>query len=159
MTPKEFQKEITAVAREMGPRADIFASISNSRYDKSVVAMHVYTDGAGHGMTFSLSAASFEEIVPELRAKWDAHRTEHERQFVRKIAIKIIEITALVGECTDAALRGANFTDEEIARFGERACADANDIAGRGPFTVRKLEAKSNGAPVSAATEPVRTLQ
>lgn len=151
MTPKEFRKEITAIAREMGERADIFASILATRFrDEATISAQVYVEGMGHGMTFAVNGEAFDVIVPAICAKWDEYKAEHERQFVRKMAIKVIEITALVGECTDAALRGANFTDKEIARFGERACADANDIAGRGPFTLRKL-APGNGAPEDAA--------
>lgn len=157
MTPKQFQTEITSIAREMGTRADIFASISIYSYRKHPISTQVYVQGMGHGMTFSVDGDDFEEVIPAIRLKWDEHRAEHERQFIRKIAIKIIEITALVGECTDAALRNAQFSDDEIARYGERACADANDIAGRGPFTLRKLGA-GNGAAVAEA-EIARTLQ
>lgn len=156
MTPNKFRNEITAISREMGARAEIYASISSARFrDEATISAHVYVQGMGQNMTFSVSGETFDLVVPSLRAKWDEHKAEHERQFTRKIAIKIIEITALIGECTDAALRDANFTDEDISRFGERACADANDIAGRGPFTLRKLRS-GNGAPAvsDSATQP-----
>lgn len=148
MTPKEFQAELAAIVKEVGPSADVYAMISTG--GSKPIHVSLYPTGMGvDRRAFMLQVETFEEALTATRAKWAEQKEEHERQLVRRMALRIIEITALTGECTDAALRGDKFSTEEVARYGERACADANDIAGRGPFAIVKL-GQSNGAPAEA---------
>lgn len=149
MTPREFQTALRSLSKEIGAQAEIFASISLGGHRAPPLAGHVYVNGMCHGSTFSEEAETFDDLLQKLTAKWASHKDEHEKQFVRKLALRIIEITAEIGECTDAALRGRDFSTEDVIRYGERACAEANDIAGKGPFKLRML-GRSNRAPAEA---------
>lgn len=152
MTPKEFQTALRGLSKEIGAHADVFVSISLGGRREPALYGNVYVNGMSHGISFSEEADTFDAMLEKLTAKWVSHKEEHERQFVRKLALRIIEVTAEIGECTDAALRGRDFSTEDVIRYGERACTEANDIAGRGPFKLRML-GQSNGAPV-AEPEP-----
>ena len=55
---------------------------------------------------------------------------------IRKMAEAIIRITYDCGECTDAALRGAQFSQEEIGEYGSKACILASEMASKGPFEI-----------------------
>jgi hypothetical protein len=144
MTPKEFQAELTAIAKDMGAHADVTALISANG---NAIFLSIYPAGMGTEKPwFSLRGDTFEEALAAIRAKWGEYRDEHERQMTRRMALRIIEITAQLGECTDAALRGDVFSTDDVTRYGARACTEANDIAGRGPFKLIML-GSSNGAP------------
>lgn len=151
MTPREFRTALRKIKQDMGTQADVWVMISSndSPRDPALLAS-AYVNGMVHGMTFSEKADTFDELLEQLTAKWASYKEEHERQFVRKLALRIIEITAETGECTDAALRGRDFTKEDVIRYGERACAEADDIAGRGPFKLRMLGG-ANNAPAERA--------
>lgn len=81
------------------------------------------------------SGNTFRELVDNLRAAWAEASDSHEAQTVREMALEIIRITADLGACTDAALR-QKFPAQDVTRYSERACEEANDIAGRGPFSI-----------------------
>lgn len=149
MTPREFQVAARALSKEIGTQAEIFATVSLGAHKAPPLYGHIYVNGMGHGVSFSEDAETFDELLQKLTTKWAEHKDEHEKQFVRKLALRIIEITAALGECTDAALRGRDFSTEDVIRYGERACAEANDIAGKGPFKLRML-GRSNRAPAEA---------
>lgn len=73
-----------------------------------------------------------------VRAKHAETRDAHDATAIRAMALKIIELTADHGECTDAALR-QHFDAGDVARLGDRAAADANEIAAGGPFAIVAL--------------------
>lgn len=71
--------------------------------------------------------------------------TAHEN-YIPRLARKIIELTYDHGEVTLAQLQ-QDFPECESAI--KHACKVADDMASKGPFTVRITDTKSNGAPTS----------
>lgn len=80
---------------------------------------------------------TFAELYQNLMDAWAEYESRHKAQTIRKMALAIIRITADLGECTDAALRNCGeFDPAKVALYGEQACTDANEIAGKGPFSI-----------------------
>lgn len=140
MTPTEARAAFLAFEREVGPNADVMMSFN--RHSDSTRALHVsvYPSGiAKDDLSFRVDADDWDELLAAVRAKWDEHKDRHRSQTIRKMALEIIRITADLGECTDAALRD-RFNAGEIRAYGKDACADANTIAGKGPFTIKAMK-------------------
>lgn len=139
MTPKEFKVAITALAKEIGPRAELWASIGIEG-DHPLTAS-VYPTGmcGSAGCAFRVEADDFDELIVTLRTKWAEHKDRYHAEMVRKMALEIIRLTAEHGECTDAALR-AVFNPGDVAFFGPDAIADANKIASNGPFSITAVK-------------------
>lgn len=151
MTLAEFRKGYLALAREIGPRAEIYPSFNDSG---PILGASVYPLGITSGrrdIEFRVHGETLSELLNALTVKWAEHSETYKRRTIRKMALAIIRTTADLGECTDAALRNCgDFDPGQIALFGQQACADANDIAGRGPFSII-TKGGANGAPVEAA--------
>ena len=145
MTPKQFRSKAIALAKKVGPRAEVFVSLTTG-YREDALSATVYSDGiGGHiGAIFSVTADDFDELSHQLTMKWFDYEDTHRARMVREIALAIIRITADQGSCSDAALR-VDFDLDDIAKYGEAACADANEIADRGPFAIIKT-ATANAA-------------
>ncbi len=155
MTPTEYKVAATALAKEIGDSAEVFTSINSRSFysadNDGPMYVSLYVDGlhSGRDAVFSLYATDFDDALAMVEAKWAEHSAVHRRQVVRKMALRIIELTAAHGCCLDAALRGDKFTATDVKRYGVEACADANAIAGKGPFTIT-TGAAANGAPEEA---------
>lgn len=135
----EYREGCLALEREIGPKANIYTSLSDRG---KFVSGSIYPYGMG-GPTrnedgyLRLEADTLRELLDALRSKWAEYEESHRTRTIRKMSLAIIRITAELGECTDAALRNCGeFDPGQIKRYGEQACADANDIAGRGPFKI-----------------------
>jgi hypothetical protein len=93
--------------------------------------------GVGGSQDFRVDGDTFAELHNALTTKWAEYEAKHRAETIRRMALAIIRITAELGECTDAALRNCGeFDPGQIKSYGEQACNDANDIAGRGPFSI-----------------------
>jgi hypothetical protein len=68
-------------------------------------------------------------------AKWEEYRERFAQTVTRKMALAIIRLTDEFGECTDAALRD-EFDAGQVAAYSAEACALANTMAAKGPFTI-----------------------
>jgi hypothetical protein len=89
----------------------------------------------------------FEEVITGLRVGWANYQDQHNASTVRKMALKIITITAEHGRCTQAALRMTHeFSEDQIAKYGEAACEEADKLAANGPFKIVKIDATANAA-------------
>ena len=107
---------------------------------EGAVQSYVAPFGIGTGLpSFFVYADTWGELVEAVRAKWEEMADLHTARRVRAIALKIIEITADQGECTDASLRAADIDQRDIDQFGERAIAEANSMADRGPFDIVRV--------------------
>ena len=144
MTPKEYAKKITKFVSAIGSRAHVCTFISD---DEKPIRAALYSNWPGSDRLFEVTGDNFAETFAALETKWADYQVQFTAETTRRMALKIIEITAGHGHCTDAALRGGySFSDEEIKRFGTAACRDANEIAGKGPFEIVTLSG-ANGAP------------
>lgn len=112
---------------------------------------NVYASGKTYGdkaipeFTFEHSFASFEEGLDAAEHAFALHIEKHDEAARRKMALAIIELTDAEGAVTDRALRLAGFSQTQIDAHAETAAALANEMAGKGPFTV-VLEGAGNHA-------------
>jgi hypothetical protein len=138
MTPIEAKAAVSAFRTSVGPKADVSVSV-NDRYEKFALSGSLWPFGIGKGSGYlRVEGDSFEEVIDLLTAKWSEHAAEHRTQAIKKMALKIISLTADFGQCSDAALR-EEFDAGQIASLGEEACALANSMAGKGPFAILRL--------------------
>jgi hypothetical protein len=138
MTPKQFRAEIVAFAKAVGPRADITAYVGIGRLDDGeTIGASLYPRGYEIGKSpLCVRGDDFDTLLANLRAAWADYEARHTAEVIRKMALEIIRITADRGECSDAALRAEKFSDEEVKKYGELACVEANKIAVNGPFEI-----------------------
>ena len=136
MTPQQFKTAIQALAKEIGPNADIYASISIG--GSEAMSASIYPQGIGSRDSGRVSVRSddFADLFEQLRTTWDEHKESHAKTTIRTMALEIIRITAEHGSCSDAALRGSKFSADEISRYGVKACIEADTMAGKGPFDI-----------------------
>ena len=150
MTPQEFKAALQAFRKEVGPRAEVWAQISCTNYDsddnKGVFSGSIYPEGISNNRGYlSVHGDDFGSLLFAMKTGWDNQKDIHRARTIRKMALEIIRVTADLNECTDASLRDAGFTTDEIKDYGSLACGDANAIATKGPFRI-KIKG-SNGAP------------
>lgn len=146
MTPQEVKAICLKMAKEIGPRGKVWCRI-NMENEDGTIEFTVYDNWPMGETKLKVSAEDFATGVANLKAKWSAYQDQYRRDRVKKMALKIIEITALHGECTDAALRGCwEFDDRQITAFGADACEEANRMAANGPFSI-VVKVGANGAP------------
>lgn len=141
-TPAEMAAALREFCDEIGPNADSYASINTSRYYSKPglpCSLSLYPNGiTGNGETVSCNAATWREALSDVKDIWAERSDQRALNTIRSMALRIISITTDQGECSDAALR-AEFEARDVIRYGERACAEANEMAGRGPFSIVTL--------------------
>lgn len=151
MTPTEFRNAMFTLQRTIGPKAQVFLSMSADEYaDRKAQPLHIsiYPFGLGSNNERMETGyfATFDELHADMLSTWSRYEIIHRQRLIKRMALAIIRIQDDQGECNTAALRIAGFEANEITTHGEAACAEANAIAGKGPFLIRAV-AKSNGAP------------
>lgn len=139
-TAGEARDAFKAFAAEISAEASLHVSLNTSRWEVGPDALSAtaYPRGVGKDSVFTVTADDWSALLTATKEKWAEYTDEHAARTIRAMALAIIRITAELGECTDAALR-SEFSEAEVRRHGERACADANDIAGRGPFSITRF--------------------
>lgn len=136
-SPAELNAQLAAFKVEMGANSPNISVHLDDDLSSTPISVGLYTNWPRGDCEFRLSLSEWSEVMPALREKWAAHRAKYNAELIRKIALAIIEITAVNGECTDAALRGTyRFTDEQVRKFGADAVAKANEMAANGPFSI-----------------------
>lgn len=137
MTPTEIKAALAEIRDEGSQNAYISLDISISRHrGDSGISASFYPEDITGKHSVRAEGESFEEVILNLRAKWDEAKNLADRNTIRKMALSIIEITTDRGECSDAALRGAGFYQGQIDRMGPLACNEATRLAAGGPFAI-----------------------
>ena len=129
-----------AFAASIGGNARCSASLGDFGA-RTGALVHAYFQPQGSGIAtpgFLIYGTNWRDLLANCEAKWAEFSDAHAFNIVREMALAIIALTADLGECTDAALR-AKFDAADIARYGERACAQATEMAGLGPFSIVTL--------------------
>lgn len=146
----DFRSEIKTFESSVGPRAEVYISVATDIGPLFYATFYSRGICQSGGSDFRVNADDLPGIVEALKDKWAEFAERNRGAITRKMALAVIRITADLGECTDAALRNCGeFDPSQIKMYGEDACADANDIAGRGPFQIVVLGGAN--APVEAA--------
>lgn len=145
-TPAQIKNSLAAIVKEAGPRAYADVTVSVSDYPTAMVSAVLYPEGVGGRVhSIRVSGESFSEALTKLRAAWDAGKDKAQAILLRKMALAVIEISTDIGACTDAALRGRDFSQDQIDRFGALACEEATRLAAGGPFSI--VTSKGANAP------------
>lgn len=135
MTPIEIKTAIKAIREEAGVNA--YASLDINCDSAEPVSACLYPYGIINSRDGYLHvvANDFPEALANLRDAWAKFQDNHKLNATRKMALAIIRQTAEFGECTDAALR-AEFDPGMVKRWGADACTMADEMAGKGPFSI-----------------------
>ena len=135
MTAHEYRAATKALTELIGPVAEVWTYMNSSG---PLFRACLYSRGVGRGdYDFSVQGDTLSDVHKSVTDKWAEYSEAHRARTIRKMALAIISITAELGECTDAALRNCGeFDPGQISAYGEQACNDANEIAGKGPFSI-----------------------
>lgn len=145
MTPFELSAEFARIAKNVGPKAYVSIVISSDGNPSATIHNNGLCSTADPVRVRLTKDTQFETIPAMLEAAWEKHGGEYRRKTIEAMALAIIEITAREGHCADYSLR-MRFSAAEVDRYGDEAEAEANVIAGKGPFSIRRSTG-SNGAP------------
>ena len=153
MTPQEIRDAVDEIAKPFGPSAYVNIEIKagGDWTGKGLIAANCYPYGVGRDHHVHATGSTFKETLDELRAKIAADQSKIDVATTRKLALKIIELTMDLGECSISALRGAGFDEWKITRFGAAACEQAGKMAAGAPFVI--VMANSNNPPMTEAAE------
>jgi hypothetical protein len=152
MTPHELAHDLAHFRKTIGPRAHVTVMITSSETNGGIARLNLAIDPEGLlGKTPTIyvkapASIAFDEIIPLMEAAWLEHGAAHREALIKKMALAIIRLTSDRGQCEDYALR-MEFSSGEVDQFGAQAEARANEIAGKGPFSITKSGRGSNGAP------------
>lgn len=135
MIPSEILDGLKVLTAEVGPTALANVYLAHGDYMSGHAAATLRPEGTLGKVALSVKFTAWDEILPGLRAAWEEHRDLHENNVIKTMAIAVITLTAEHGECSDSALR-AEFSQQEIDRYGDRAAALATDMGGNGPFEI-----------------------
>jgi hypothetical protein len=133
---QNYRAGVARLTAEAGRKAEVFTSVNDSG---KCFRARLYANGicGSTDMDFSVEGDTLAELLCKLQEKWAQYSATHRARTTRKMALAIIRLTAELGECTDAALRNCGeFDHTQVTDLGEAACNDANEIAGKGPFTI-----------------------
>ena len=134
MTPTKIKAALVELAAEVGPSAYAGLVMAHNMHPEVHLCLH--PEGICGSHRIAVSDATFEGGFKKLRAAWEKEKLLADKNATRKMALAIIEITADVGACTDAALRGRDFYQAQIDRIGASACEEATRLAAGGPFSI-----------------------
>lgn len=140
MSAEEYRTAIKGFLSTVGIRAEAYTSLNEagplfhvSFYPQGIARSSIRSDDN----YLRVEGDTFSELYQKLTDGWAEYEARYKTQTIRKMALAIIRITADLGECTDAALRNCGeFDSAQVARYGAQACADANEIADKGPFSI-----------------------
>jgi len=141
LTHAEARDAFKAFARTIGPKCDKSIGLETSGWDQNPAPLSAtfWVDGiTGDGQRFVVRADTYRGLLAAAEAEWATRSDLHAVETIRKMALAIISITADQGECSDAALR-AQFDAADIKRYGDKACAQATEMASNGPFSIVSL--------------------
>lgn len=152
MTPQEIKTALNEICAICGPKAEASLSLGNISYGAGIVHVWCYPNGwAINVKSVDAWGNEFAEVIAKLRENVLAKLSDIHRATVRKMAMFIIEQTADMGECSEAALRANGFHQHQIETLGAIACEEAGKLAAGAPFSI--IAANSNNPDAAIAAE------
>jgi hypothetical protein len=142
---------ISAAKSEVDAIADTFGAEPSKRHTYISIACDrqcevvatIYPNGICREPTITGRGATFREAIDNLEKRAMEMHADVERMTIRDMAILIMRSHADHGECRPEHLR-VSFDQSVIDRLGKEACAEAERIAGSGPFTISMGAARAN---------------
>lgn len=139
MEAKALSEAITALRKEIGPKAEVSCLISDGRYviNDTAVSIYIYPDGMlGHEPNIIVAAETFEELLARARSAWEMRKADVIASKIKKMALAVIRLTFEHGQCTATALCSAGFCIEDVRVYGYDAERAADEMAGGRPFKI-----------------------
>ncbi len=134
LTPAELQAELQRLVKLMPghyPHACAYISLNSAPHVEVVADLCDRDSYKARG-----EGATWREMVANCEAAIAPSRVAHVNATIRKMALAVIELTDEHGKCTNRLLRNRQFTDADIAEFGDAACQRAAEMAGNAPFSI-----------------------
>lgn len=136
MTPAEIQDAVRRLKEECGSKASCTVSVYHDAQPGALVTCFLRPLGYGReDPSIIKHADTFEEAIFSARAAWLEMRDRVELDNIKTLAMDIIANTYDHGECTEAMLR-VSWSQADIDRYGERACAAADEMADHKPYRI-----------------------
>jgi hypothetical protein len=132
MTPKQAGAALRKLQEEVGAGYSAGVSLHTGELP---LGGTIFRNMGDYKTVVRANGDSFQAVI-EYKATARSER-------VKAMALAVIKITDEAGHCNEASLRMGGFDREEIADLGEEAAVKANEMAGRGPFTIER-SANSN---------------
>src|SRR5690606_29705401 len=117
MTPAEIKDRIEAIAKSIGPKAYVSIIVSTGYDTHGLVTASLWPEDLTGEHHVTARADTFAKALDKLEAAWAGARDLADKNTIRKMALAVIEITGDQGQCSDAALRGADFSQQQIDRL------------------------------------------
>lgn len=143
MTPRELADALGEFTRATGN--DVYVSF-NDRKDRPAIHVSMYHGSLykANGQAFAFDVESLEDVIPMLRTECAKYIESRKLETVKILALEIIRVTDLKGNCSAADLRLLpKITANDVDLYGQEACAMADEMAGKGPFSLQET-GKSN---------------
>lgn len=139
MTPKEAQLAFNEFAKTIGADCRVVVFLNDNYPGRSPLQISLYKTWPRGDHVVRFESETFEEGFSELQIKWTEFHAKEGETVIKTLALEIIRVTDLHGVCKEADLRMlAGITANDVIEFSEAACAMADEMAGKGPFTIEK---------------------
>lgn len=135
MTAVELLAECQSIAAEIGPKAELYASVNTGR-NRKIASIGIYPSGIGTYRHEWIYGATWHEVLAGAREWATNHKQVNRNSIVRRMALAVIEITDEHGRCDAARLKAKDFGADEIKEFHEAACQRASEMCANAPFVV-----------------------
>ena len=141
LTHAEAVEAFRAILKDLPSDAYISAGLNLNRFAVRSETMHAYVRPDGHlkGEAISLEGSSWGELIEKVKCTLADRADLRRSNVIRAMALRIIAITADLGECSDRALR-AEFDARDVQNYAQAAAEQANELAAGGPFAVLVTE-------------------
>lgn len=139
MNHHEAKKAFGDFLKTLPATAQIAISINEEPY-KSALSCRVWPNGiCGNDKSFSVDADEFDTLLDSIKVVATEYMDARTETVTRKMALAIIDLSD-PGPCTDRELRLAGFSDDEITKYGDAACAKAAEMGGNAPFIIERTQ-------------------
>jgi hypothetical protein len=131
--------------REVGDKFNVHIALDSGDSDDPPLRGWVTTRDGGWRKVMDVHADDFATLIRRMTATWAVSQASERAERIRSMALAIIRIADESGACTEAALRIAGYGADEIAVLGTEAATKANEMAGRGPFSIERGASNAAG--------------
>lgn len=149
MTPADANGRMRAINERVRRTHSGYIILGGGRYGEQKpislnITPHYSVSAVKELRSIRLEADTFEEIFELAYVEIDKQMPIWRAELTRAMGAIIIAKTDELGQCTEADLRMAGYSTEDIEEYADEAAAHADKMADNGPFTVIKTPGKAN---------------
>lgn len=145
MTPSEFRLQLKEWSKaNIGSGAWIYVHVIDEDLSRPALGATIARSFDDKDKRLRVDSDTFEELLQQIQIEWPRLAETWSREIIKRMALEIIRITDERGKCIEADLRMTytnsknGFSELDIAAYSAIACAMADEMAGKGPFTIEK---------------------